>query len=224
MTFHRCPKRVEDGQSAQDGWSKGQAGFRLDWNRLQDFLTVQGETYRATESLPPSADQAILGTDVLGRWRHQSEHSEVQVERTTTRQSASPLRGAVASYSILTMSNSSRPCSWGLSNGWCGEGASGSIAMGLRMRRAFCSSRPAQAHPWGRICRRYGVPRPRGPPQRRCEIRGRPLFRVELSSRPAPVLGCRGVGVLMGRGLARDPGADAVRRRRRSRRSALPSS
>ena len=80
MTFHRGAEELTDGRSARDGWSKGQAGFRLDSNRLQDFLTVQGDTYRATESLPASADQTILGTNVLGRWRHQSEHSEVQVQ------------------------------------------------------------------------------------------------------------------------------------------------
>lgn len=80
MTFHRGAEELEDGQTARDGWSKGQAGFRLDWNRIQDFLTFQGDTYRATEGLPASADQAIIGTNVLGRWRHQSERSEIQVQ------------------------------------------------------------------------------------------------------------------------------------------------
>jgi iron complex outermembrane receptor protein len=80
MTFHRGAEELDDGQSAHDGWSKGQAGFRLDWNRIQDFITLQGDTYRATESLPASTDQAILGTNVLGRWRHQSDRSEVQIQ------------------------------------------------------------------------------------------------------------------------------------------------
>lgn len=58
---------MSNGQSADDGWSKPQGGFRLDWTPPGDQVTVQGDLYTASEQ----PDGFIRGNDVVTSWRHQ---------------------------------------------------------------------------------------------------------------------------------------------------------
>ena len=79
--FERDAFDTPAGASADDGWSKTQAGFRADWNPGPDALTVQGDVYRANERQPAGADVSIEGTNVLGRWHHTFDaYSAVEVQ------------------------------------------------------------------------------------------------------------------------------------------------
>jgi iron complex outermembrane receptor protein len=81
MGFHRDSMQLSDRSSAQDAWSKGQAGFRIDRVRTDDTATVQGDIYRATEDRLQQAEGVVDGANVLGRWQHRfSEQSELQVQ------------------------------------------------------------------------------------------------------------------------------------------------
>jgi len=80
MTFHRGAQELTDGSSAQDGWSKGQAGFRADWSLPRDEITFQGDLYRGTENQLGLDDNTVFGANALTRWRHQWERSDLQVQ------------------------------------------------------------------------------------------------------------------------------------------------
>jgi iron complex outermembrane receptor protein len=81
MGFHRDAMELPNRASADDGWSKGQAGFRIDRNRADDTSTLQGDIYRATQNVAQHADGMIDGANVVGRWQHRfSEQSELQVQ------------------------------------------------------------------------------------------------------------------------------------------------
>ena len=71
---------LADGSSAHDGWNRGQGGFRIDRSLADDTFTVQGDGYRALESQPGGPDERIYGANVLGRWQHRGEHSELQIQ------------------------------------------------------------------------------------------------------------------------------------------------
>src|SRR6185312_43829 len=59
------------GLSADDGWRKSQAGFRMDRTQADDTLTFQGDIYHANEDQPGPIDQAIGGHNLLTRWQRQ---------------------------------------------------------------------------------------------------------------------------------------------------------
>jgi iron complex outermembrane receptor protein len=81
MGFHRDAMQLADRSSAQDAWSKGQAGFRIDRVHADDTATVQGDIYRATEDHLQQAEAVVDGANALGRWQHRfSEQSELQVQ------------------------------------------------------------------------------------------------------------------------------------------------
>jgi iron complex outermembrane receptor protein len=71
---------LPDGMSAHDAWSKAQGGFRIDWARGSDAVTLQGDAYRATENQLDADDVAIAGVNVLTRWQHTTEQSQLQVQ------------------------------------------------------------------------------------------------------------------------------------------------
>ena len=79
-TFHRGAQDLGNGATAGDGWSKGQGGFRIDTDQGQDSFTLQGDAYRGTENQLAGGDLLILGANALTRWRHRTEHSELQVQ------------------------------------------------------------------------------------------------------------------------------------------------
>ena len=80
LGFHRAAEMQPDGASANDGWTKGQTGFRSDWSTDQDSATVQGDVYRAAEQEFMSADGSIAGANLLGRYQHRADRSELQVQ------------------------------------------------------------------------------------------------------------------------------------------------
>jgi iron complex outermembrane recepter protein len=81
MGFHRDAMELPDRSSADDGWAKGQVGFRIDRVHADDTATLQGDVYRATEDRMQQAEGVVDGANVLGRWQHQfSEQSQLQVQ------------------------------------------------------------------------------------------------------------------------------------------------
>jgi iron complex outermembrane receptor protein len=81
MGFHRDAEQLPDRSSAEDGWAKAQAGFRIDRVHADDTATLQGDIYRATEDRLQQAEGVVDGANVLGRWQHQfSEQSQLQVQ------------------------------------------------------------------------------------------------------------------------------------------------
>ncbi len=78
--FHRGAMDSSDGSSAHDGWSKGQGGFRGDWSADRDTLTVQGDFYRGTENQPANSDGLVLGGNMLTRYQHHGNSSDLQVQ------------------------------------------------------------------------------------------------------------------------------------------------
>jgi iron complex outermembrane recepter protein len=71
---------LPSGTSAHDAWAKVQGGFRFDWAVGTDALTLQGDAYRATENQLGAADVAIAGANVLTRWQHTTDDSQLQVQ------------------------------------------------------------------------------------------------------------------------------------------------
>jgi iron complex outermembrane receptor protein len=69
-----------DGASALDSWYKMQGGFRFDWSHGPDQVTASGDTYKALEREATAGDRLLVGADVLTRWRHRTEHSDLQLQ------------------------------------------------------------------------------------------------------------------------------------------------
>ena len=71
---------LPDGTSAHDAFGKTQGGFRFDWSGGADMLTASGDAYRALESEPTPGDRLVTGADLLTRWTHRAERSELQLQ------------------------------------------------------------------------------------------------------------------------------------------------
>ena len=79
--FSRDDTQLVNGSSAQDSWNKRQGGFRFDWGRSVDALTVQGDAYDGSIHQRVNADKTISGGNLLGRWNRQlGEGSALQVQ------------------------------------------------------------------------------------------------------------------------------------------------
>jgi len=79
--FSRDDTQLVNGTSAQDSWNKRQAGFRFDWGRSGDALTLQGDAYDGSINQPVGADNTISGGNLLGRWNRQlADGSALQVQ------------------------------------------------------------------------------------------------------------------------------------------------
>ncbi len=90
--FIRNDTETANGASDQDGWSKPQGGFRVDWSRSEDSVALQGDLYSGSESQPGAPDQAIAGGNLLARWNHQARNGstlQVQAYYDETRRSMS---------------------------------------------------------------------------------------------------------------------------------------
>ena len=61
------------GADRHDGWDKLQGGFRTDWNKDNDALTLQGDIYHAVTEDQPGMLQngSVAGGNVIGRWTRQ---------------------------------------------------------------------------------------------------------------------------------------------------------
>ncbi len=80
MGFQRAAMDFGSGVSAEDGWAKGQGGFRYDWSRDPDSITVQGDVYRATQHVPGNDDAVVLGGNVLTRYEHHGDSSDFKLQ------------------------------------------------------------------------------------------------------------------------------------------------
>jgi iron complex outermembrane receptor protein len=80
MELLRDAERSPAGGSAHDGWSKGQGGFRADWSTDKDSAAFQGDVYRGAEQQAMSTDGSIVGADLLARYQHRTEHTDLQLQ------------------------------------------------------------------------------------------------------------------------------------------------
>jgi iron complex outermembrane receptor protein len=80
FAFHRGAMELANGSSAEDGWSKGQSGFRADWFSERDTVTVQGDFYRGTENELDNSDALLLGGNIVTRYQHHGASSDLQVQ------------------------------------------------------------------------------------------------------------------------------------------------
>jgi iron complex outermembrane receptor protein len=79
--FERKSLDTPAGMSADDGWTRAQAGFRSDWSPGADSLMLSGDVYRANERQLGSPDLDISGVNLLARWqRRLSADSSLQVQ------------------------------------------------------------------------------------------------------------------------------------------------
>ena len=78
--FNRDPLTVGNGTGVQDWWNKAQMGFRADWGRGSDTLTLQGDGYTGTIA-QVGDDKSISGANLLGRWNRTLQNgSTLQVQ------------------------------------------------------------------------------------------------------------------------------------------------
>jgi iron complex outermembrane recepter protein len=80
FAFHRGSMELADGSSAEDGWSKGQSGFRADWSGDRDTVTVQGDFYRGTENEFDNSDALLIGGNLVTRYQHHGSSSDLQLQ------------------------------------------------------------------------------------------------------------------------------------------------
>jgi iron complex outermembrane receptor protein len=69
-----------DGSDARDGWSKQQAGFRVDWAPGGDDVTFEGDLFNGRQHQGDSPDQLISGGNLQTSWRRTfADDSSLQV-------------------------------------------------------------------------------------------------------------------------------------------------
>jgi iron complex outermembrane receptor protein len=69
--FERGSELFTNGSSADDAWSMGQGGFRIDAPvSAQNNFTLQGDTYSGAEDMGALGSEGMAGGNVLGRWSH----------------------------------------------------------------------------------------------------------------------------------------------------------
>jgi iron complex outermembrane receptor protein len=68
--FDRGASDFADGTSAQDDWSKWQAGFRTEFGGASNMFTVQGDYQHAEQNFLEDDGVGFTGANVLGRWEH----------------------------------------------------------------------------------------------------------------------------------------------------------
>jgi iron complex outermembrane receptor protein len=71
-----------DGTGLDDGWRRGQAGFRADWGDTEHGFTLQGDTYRGKSDERPVFDAVkVSGSNLLARWNTRLDGgSDLQVQ------------------------------------------------------------------------------------------------------------------------------------------------
>jgi iron complex outermembrane receptor protein len=78
--FNRDNTVRGNGTNVEDSWKKGQVGFRTDWGRGSDALTLQGDGYTGTID-QMGDDNSISGANLLARWNRTLEGgSALQVQ------------------------------------------------------------------------------------------------------------------------------------------------
>ena len=64
--FEYTPYKLPGGKNANDGWSKPQGGFRLDWTPPGDTVTLQGDLFTVAED----PNGFLKGQDLSLSWQH----------------------------------------------------------------------------------------------------------------------------------------------------------
>ncbi len=80
MGFHRAAEELAHGESAEDGWTKAQGGFRTDWSTDQNSATLQGDVYRANESQLGTGDGLIAGANLVSRFQHRTARTDLELQ------------------------------------------------------------------------------------------------------------------------------------------------
>ena len=79
--FERDPTSRANGATQNDGWNRGEVGFRADWGTPASGFTLQGAVYRGTLDTALPDDLRTFGTNLLARWTHQlASGSGVQLQ------------------------------------------------------------------------------------------------------------------------------------------------
>jgi iron complex outermembrane recepter protein len=68
--FDRGASDFADDDSAEDDWSKWQAGFRTEFGAANSMFTVQGDYQQAKQNFLEDDGVGFMGANVLGRWEH----------------------------------------------------------------------------------------------------------------------------------------------------------
>jgi iron complex outermembrane receptor protein len=68
------------GSTAHDSWTKPQGGFRVDWDKAQDQVTLQGDIYSGAEGQLGGPDLITAGGNFTAHWQHRlDEDSSFQL-------------------------------------------------------------------------------------------------------------------------------------------------
>jgi iron complex outermembrane receptor protein len=69
--FSIASDKVSTGADADDGWSKVQGGFRLDWTPASDNVMLKGDIYHGSEQQPAAPALNMSGGNLELSWQHQ---------------------------------------------------------------------------------------------------------------------------------------------------------
>lgn len=67
--FYQRSFNTAAGTHAHDGWSRPQAGFRVDWDGGPDQLTLSGDVYGGANGQPSGPDEVIGGGNLTLNWQ-----------------------------------------------------------------------------------------------------------------------------------------------------------
>lgn len=102
--FDRGPTDFADGESADDDWSKWQAGFRVDAGADKNRFTVQGDYQAAEQGFAGVPDVGFNGSNLLGRWEHSgsrvSTRTQVYFNRVDRERTPSGLAYDIDTYDL----------------------------------------------------------------------------------------------------------------------------
>lgn len=80
LGFQRGAEALASGAGALDSWRKAQGGFRADWSRSSNRVTIQGDAYREIRNDAGRGGQIVSGANLLARWQHRWERSELALQ------------------------------------------------------------------------------------------------------------------------------------------------
>jgi iron complex outermembrane recepter protein len=116
--------RTDFDKQKDDAWHKNQAGFRVDWSRAQESLTVNGNGYQGSEGQPPPGtvsvngvpeplgNVSISGANLTARWDRTLEGGSslsLQGYYDGTRRDAPPSFSEALDILDLQLQHSARP-------------------------------------------------------------------------------------------------------------------
>ncbi len=207
--------KTSTGANAEDGWSKGQGGFRLDWTPQNDKITFEGDLYDGREDATATLDTHISGGNFQVNWQHALEDGS-QLQLLAYYDGTRRFAGTAGGYSLNTydielqhsfMLGESNSIVWGADKL---SSLSGRIPPSPAMsdtcrRRAFGKSRRyfrAGYHRTG----------PHARSDRGIEAGRRSLCRHQADAEYPPLLEAFGQRAAVGSRVACGARADAVRR------------